>query len=361
MELEIFTQDQSNQWLFSSEKVFDGFKSLQVALNYYTYSTFELYVGLINEHIRMFVPETVIYMEGMYFYVDNAVVDDQSTAQLKVTGNSLRGKTADRVVLRNYNRSARPEQIAWDHLNNEVVNPSDSKRKIQYLQLATVPNLGTETIQYQNSYGTVSEELETLCTSYDFGIKESATSLGAPGNTMTIFKGRDVSDIVEFSDDYENLTKAGYQNNNYDESTTAIVFGEGEGSERQSVVVGGDKTGLQRKELYVDARDLQQSSDDGNLTDTQYKDILTDRGNAKLSERKRILTLTGEVPVSSKLFKLGVDYDLGDTVTVRSDLYNLKKESTITTIKKTYDEKGLFIEPVFGKESPTIYDVLGRS
>ncbi|EPI03293.1 hypothetical protein D920_00306 [Enterococcus faecalis 13-SD-W-01] len=361
MELEIFTQDTENQWLFESEKIFDGFKSLTVNLNYYTYSDFELFVGLRNEHIRMFIPETVIYMEGLYFYVDNATVDDQSTAQLKVTGKSLLGKANDRIVYRIYNKTARPEQIAWDHINNEMVNPSDAKRKIQYLKLDSVPNLGNASIQYQNSYGNVAEELETLCTSYDFGIKEVATGLGNPNNTLTIFRGKDVSDTVEFSDEYENLTKAGYQNNNFDESTTALVYGEGEGSARKSVVVNGDKTGLQRKELYVDARDLQQTAGDVTLTDAQYTDALKNRGTNKLAERKRILTLSGEVPTSSKLFKLGVDYNLGDTVSVKSNLYNLKKKSTITTIKKTYDSKGLFIEPVFGKETPTVFDILGRS
>ncbi|PQE63113.1 siphovirus ReqiPepy6 Gp37-like family protein [Enterococcus faecium] len=361
MELEIFTQDSNNQWLFESEKVFDGFKSLTVNLNYYTYSDFELYVGLKNEHIRMFVPDTVIYMEGLYFYVDNAVVDDQSTAQLKVTGKSLLGKSNDRIVYRIYNKTARPEQIVWDHLNAEVVNPSDTKRKIQYLKLDGTPNFGTASIQYQNSYGNVAEEIESLCTAYDFGIKEVAEQLGRPGNKLTIFRGEDVSDIVEFSDSYENLTKAGYQNNNFDESTTALVYGEGEGSARKSVVVNGEKTGLQRKELYVDARDLQQSSDEVTLTDSQYKSALTNRGTSKLAERKRILTLTGEIPTSSKLFKLGKDYNLGDTVSVKSELYNLKKKSTITTIKKTYDSKGLFVEPVFGKETPTIFDIIGRS
>ena len=360
MEIEVFSQDASNQWLFKSAKIFDGFKSLTVSLNYYTYSTFELFVGLTPENVRLFVPETVLYMEGLYFYVDNAKVDDASTAELKVSGKSLLGKTTDRIVLRNYTRNARPEQIAWDHISNEVVNPTDAKRKIQYLTIGAVSNLGTDVIQYQNSYGTVSEELETLCTSYDFGIRETAIDLEKPGNHIELFKGRDLSEIVEFSEDFENLTKAGYQNNSFDESTTAVVFGEGEGSARKSVTVNANLTGLERKELYVDARDIQQSTSDTNMTDAQYQAALTNRGKSKLSERKRILTLTGETPVTSKLFKLGEDYWLGDTVALHSTLYNLKKTSTITTIKKTYDSKGLFIEPIFGKESPTIYDILGR-
>lgn len=360
MELEIFTQDAKNQWHFVSEKVFDGFKSLSVALNYYTYSTFELFVGLTPENIRLFVPETVIYMEGLYFYVDSASVDDQATAQMKVSGKSLLGKATDRIIYRMYTKTASPEQIVWEHLNNEVIHPTDPKRKIHYLTLNPVSPLGNGSIRYQNSYGNVAEEVETLCTSYDFGIRETATRLGVPGNTLTLFKGRDISAQIEFSDAYENLTKVGYQNNNFDEASTAFVFGEGEGSERQQVIIGGNKSGLNRKEIYVDARDLQKTTDETTLTNAQYVEVLNNRGNNKLAERKRILTLNGEVPASSKLFKLGTDYDRGDSITIRSNLYNLKKTSTITTIKKTYDAKGLFIEPIFGKETPTIFDVLSR-
>lgn len=77
----------------------------------------------------MFVPDTVIYMEGLYFYVDAVVVDDQATAQIKVSGKSLLGKSLDRIVYRTYNKTAPPEQIVWEHLNNEVVNPFGCKKK----------------------------------------------------------------------------------------------------------------------------------------------------------------------------------------------------------------------------------------
>lgn len=361
MELEIFKQAENDQWTFQSVGVFDGFKSLTVTLNYYTYSTFELVVGLTPANIKYFIPETCIYMEGLYFYVDYAVVSDAATAELKVTGKSLLGKSLIRIVARNYAKNARPEQIVTDHLNNELVKPSDAKRQIKYLKLAETPNLGLGSTDYQNSYGIVAEEIETLCTSYDFGVREVATQLGNPGNTLTIYKGEDKSKIIEFSDDFENITKAGYQNNNFDESSTAYVYGEGEGAARKSVKVGDDKTGLDRKELYVDARDLQQKgSESGDMTDSQYTNALKTRGTQKLAERKRVLTLTGETPVSSKLFKLGEDYWLGDVVTIKSELFNLRKESTITSIKKTYDHTGLYIEPIFGKETPTVYDILGR-
>ena len=360
MEIEIFKQDLSDQWLYKSEKIFDGFKSLMVSLNFYTYSTFQLRVGLTPENIRLFVPETILYMEGLYFYVDSVKVADAKNAEMIISGNSLLGKSRDRIIYRNYAKSARAEQILWEHLNNELVNPSDVKRRINYLSLASVPNFGGASIQYQNSYGVVADEMETICTSFDFGVRESAVNLSTPGNKLEIYQGRDLTDVVEFSESFENLTKAGYQNNNFDESTTAIVFGEGEGSARQSVVVNPNLTGINRKELYVDARDLQQKTDSTSLTNEQYQSALVNRGKSKLSERKSILTLTGETPIGSKLFKFGVDYWLGDKVTIKSNLFNLKKQSVITTIKKTYDNKGLFIEPVFGKETPTIYDILGR-
>ncbi len=57
------------------------------------------------------------------------------------------------------------------------------------------------------------------------------------------------------------------------------------------MVVDDEKIGLQRKDLYVDARDLQQKSNDVTLTDAQYKEALINRGINKLAERKKIINI----------------------------------------------------------------------
>ena len=69
----------------------------------------------------------------------------------------------------------------------------------------------------------------------------------------------------------------------------AFVQGEGEGADGVSMVSGDDKLiGFDRKKLYVDARDLRVADADENgntieLTPNQYKQVLWNRGNDKLS------------------------------------------------------------------------------
>ncbi|MDT2742943.1 Gp37-like protein, partial [Lactococcus garvieae] len=166
--------------------------------------------------------------------------------------------------------------IIYDHLNNEVVNPSQANRKIQYLSIAAPAALSTTNVDYQNSYGVVSDEVDNLCSTYDIGIREVGTNLQTPHNKLEIVKGRDLSDIVEFNVDFDNLLSESYESSNFDEATMAWVFGEGEGTARINVKLNDTLSGLEREEIYIDARDIQKQTQDGNgkditLTDAQYK------------------------------------------------------------------------------------------
>ncbi|MEQ7060927.1 hypothetical protein ABQD70_10375, partial [Lactococcus petauri] len=86
-----------------------------------------------------------------------------------------RAKALKRIVYRIYHQTKKPEQIIYDHLNNEVVNPSQANRKIQYLSIAAPAALSTTNVDYQKSYGVVSDEVDNLCSTYDIGIREVGT------------------------------------------------------------------------------------------------------------------------------------------------------------------------------------------
>lgn len=90
----------------------------------------------------------------------------------------------------------------------------------------------------------------------------------------------------------------------------AYVLGEGEGSARVQVEV--DLTdGEERRELYVDARDLQKEVDGETLSDADYEAVLTQRGTEKLAETRLVefieATATGTVSVGDL-----VHYDSGE-------------------------------------------------
>lgn len=382
MDIEVFKRVGNSGFNFESAGILDTFKSLTANWRYYTYSEFSLTILLdelkeiISEDTEdatrrrniittLFTADNIININDVYFYIDRVICEDSTEGELVISGKSLRAKSLKRIIYRIYHQTKRPEQIIYDHLNNEVVNPSQTSRKISYLSIASPSTLSTSTVDYQNSYGVVSNEIDTLCSTYDIGIRETATNLKTPNNKLEIVKGRDLSNVVEFNVDFDNLLSESYESSNFDEATMAWVFGEGEGTARMNVKLNDNLAGLERDEIYVDARDIQKQTQDGNgkditLTDAQYKAALTSRGVEKLSEQVEVLTLNGDIDLESDLFVYGKDYQLGDRVRFSSKLFNLTKTSVLAGVDETWDSTGHHLSPLWDKESPTVFDIIKR-
>ncbi|HAI26588.1 MAG TPA: hypothetical protein DCM20_03240 [Lactococcus lactis] len=382
MDIEVFKRVGTSGFNFKSAGILDVFESLTVNWRYYTYSQFSLKILLEDVQkiifnnsdeiqrrkdilFSLFISDNILNINDVYFYIDRVVCDDSTKGEVVISGKSLRAKSLKRIVYRIYHQTKKPEQIIYDHLNNEVVNPSQASRKIQYLSIETPASLSTTNVDYQNSYGVVSDEVDNLCSTYDIGIRETATNLQSPHNKLEIIKGRDLSDVVEFNVDFDNLLSESYESSNFDEATMAWVFGEGEGTARMNVKLNDNLAGLERDEIYVDARDIQKQTQDGNgkditLTDAQYKAALTSRGVEKLSEQVEVLTLNGDIDLESDLFVYGKDYQLGDRVRFTSKLFNLTKTSVLAGIDETWDNTGHHMSPLWDKESPTVFDIIKR-
>lgn len=313
---------------------------------------------LSQKHIDNLRPETTLFIDGIFYFIDD--VDGQDY-DLMVRGKSLMAKSEKRVIDTNYNRQARPEVIGHDLLNRFVVNPTVSGQRVKFLSLASVANLRTPSIRYQNSYGFVMESIEELCTTYGFGFIEVPNDIYNPSSLITFKAVDDVSDVVEFSVGNENLLSESYKNNNFDESNVAIVLGEGEGAERRRVVVNNHIVGLERKELYVDARDIQSEVDDVKMSNAEYDALLRERGLAKLAERNKVLALESEINTRGKLFIYGKDYGLGSRVSVKSSKYLLEYKAIIESVTKTWDSTGHYIDPQFGDRTPNVIEMLKRS
>ncbi|WP_288624821.1 siphovirus ReqiPepy6 Gp37-like family protein [uncultured Lactococcus sp.] len=382
MDIEVFKRVGTSGFNFKSAGILDVFESLTVNWRYYTYSQFSLKILLEDvqkiifnnsEEIQrrkdilfsLFISDNILNINDVYFYIDRVVCDDSTKGEVVISGKSLRAKSLKRIVYRVYHQTKRPEQIIYDHLNNEMVNPSQASRKIQYLSITSPGTLSTSTVDYQNSYGVVCDEVDALCSTYDIGIRETATNLQNPHNKLEIVKGKDLSDVVEFNVDFDNLLSESYESSNFDEATMAWVFGEGDGSARLNVKLNDNLAGLEREEIYVDARDIQKQTQDGSgkditLTDSQYKAALTSRGIEKLAEQVEVLTLNGDIDLESNLFVYGKDYQIGDRVRFTSKLFNLTKTSVLAGIDETWDSTGHHMSPLWDKESPTVFDIIKR-
>lgn len=155
---------------------------------------------------------------------------------------------------------------------------------------------------------------------------------------------------VLFSDEFRNIVNPKYELNTTGYANYAYVAGQGEGSAR--VIVTVDQTGGEpRRELWVDARDLQQA--DGQ-TDADYRAQLIQRGTEKLAEAARVENFSAAA-VDTANFAYLTDWDLGDIVSFEK--WGIRIDQRITEVEEV-DEGGVMtITPVCGNPLPETLDL----
>lgn len=155
---------------------------------------------------------------------------------------------------------------------------------------------------------------------------------------------------VLFSDEFRNITGPEYALNTTGYANYAYVAGEGEGSAR--VIVEVDRTdGEPRRELWVDARDLQQGED---MTDDQYREQLRQRGFEKLAEATKAESFSASA-VDTENFRYLADWDLGDVVSF--ERWGRRLDQRITEVEEVYEGGVETITPVCGTPLPETLDL----
>ena len=120
-------------------------------------------------------------------------------------------------------------------------------------------------------------------------------------------------------------------------------------------------TGLQRRELYIDARDLQSDSDPDNpLTPEEYAAVLTARGREKLAEHRLVKSFSTVVRTLNPTYKYKEDFFLGDTITVIDDRLGVSVDAVVCGVEQSASDSGESIQFTFGYEQPTIGKLLKR-
>ena len=151
-----------------------------------------------------------------------------------------------------------------------------------------------------------------------------------------------VNNRVIFSEAYNNLNNFSYRENDQLYKNVLYVGGSGEGSSRVIVQIG-DVSGLDRRELFVDARDLTKE----NLTDAAYREKLIQRGTEKQEDYQMSEAVECDTGADIN-YHYKTNYDLGDVVTVKKKSFGITVDFRITEIKEIYERGSVKIAPVFG-------------
>lgn len=336
---------------------------------YNGYAQFELWAPITPDNAALLKKKNIIWCGGenaAVIEIVKATVDDKGEKIYDIKGRTLEKYLTERMINGTYSGSGYASTLMYDMVDKNAIHPSNANRKIPYLVNAVDKQVGNEISQYQKTGGALYDALYQMASESDIGF----SVLFDPRNKRLVFevrKGADRTqdndegnDPVVFSTELEDILSSEYYGNIQDEKNVALVQGEDKGEARKSVLVGKvDAYGFDRKELYVDARDLQSEvfNADGTstpLTPAQYLEVLTQRGNEKLSECEIIETFEAQIRQFGDIqYEFGVDYVKGDKVTVIDEQLGVIVSARITNVEEQYDEEYNLVL-TFGYSYPTL-------
>ena len=169
----------------------------------------------------------------------------------------------------------------------------------------------------QISNKSILELCTTMCQSGDVGFR----AIRGPGNILVEFYKPEPDPNLVLSEKFGSLILKSLTLSTGNLKNYAIVLGQGE--EENRVRVDADLTGgTDRRELIVDARDLQM--EDGEAEDS-YRQRLRARGIKQLLSRTRTWECAF-VPIARDF---GTRYDLGDILTVPLPEYGMRLQARV--------------------------------
>lgn len=360
MELRVFNRDIEFLGILRNVNVFRRKRKYSEAAEY------ELRCQL-NEHNRELLKEDNIIIdwredkdefEGCEIKTIAADIDSKCKI-VSVKGFGLAIYLKRRIIEGTENINTDVFSAVFNLVDKNCINPANSLRKIDRLVLGNKPYT-EEKFQMQVSNKNLYETVCSIARTYEIGFDV----LINPFTKQFIFKvykgldrsiGQSENDRAIFDVAFDNVEEEHYERDKENYRNMVYIAGEGVGAGRTILTINDSASGLDRHELFVDARDLQSDTGDESLTDEQYNNVLIERGKAKLSDYKLTESFDGKIKITGTL-EYGVDYNLGDIVTRQSEDIGVLVNTRITEIEEVYEGDKITIAPTFGYGAPGLVE-----
>lgn len=343
------------------------FRTLIWVRRYEKLGYFELYVS------RDFFE---VLNSGKYLYRNDAdelgVIDEVNYAQDENGGREAYAKgnfaeilLADRVIASTVTLNGNIEIAMRQLVMQAAITPADRDRAIRHLRLGELSGI-SGTLDIQATGDNLSEKLYEIGNTQEVSHRVRYDYL-TNDLAFEVWQGKDRRDSQDvnswaiFSNSFYNIRNVVYNRNSSSYKNFAYVAGAGEGSDRVIVTVDLMQTGEERKELWVDARDLQQDDGNGNkISLTVYQEQLMQRGLEKLAEYRKVETVNSGIdPNANLIYKK--DFDLGDYCTYINTEIGIATDKRITEIMETYEGGAMKIAVTFGTdEVSTVQQLIRR-
>lgn len=340
--------------VFESIAVIDTYESMIWTDRYNAYGDFEIYFAMDESLLEYIKEDYYLWLkESDHSMIIEDIKIDADTEEgnrLIVTGRSLESILERRIIWGQRVFSGNLQNAIQMMLNENIISPSVADRKIANFVFvpSTDSKITSLTIDNQYTGDDLYTVIKGLCEENNIGFKIVLTDDNQ--FAFSLYAGADRSydqtenPYVVFSPNFENIINSNYFSSKAGYRNVTLVAGEGEGASRKTTVVGS-ASGLDRRELFTDARDISSDTEDGTLSDAEYIAQLRTKGLKNLADHMITTAFEGEVEVT-RLFKYGEDFFIGDIVQIVNE-YGNENSAYISELIISNSDEGLSIYPTF--------------
>lgn len=348
MELQVLNRN------FQTIYFLDTFESLIWVDKMYEPGTFELYTPVTPEILQYIRPDNYLInpeSEKVMIVEDFTIeADSENGDHIKIIGRSLESILERRIVWKQTMIDGKLQAGIKKLINENIISPTKATggtdRQIDNFIFKESSDERITELKMCNEYtgDNLLDVIQKLCQSNKIGFKITLNKENQ--FVFELYAGVDrsykqsLSPYVIFSPSFDNVENSNYLEAHSNFRNVALVAGEGEGSARKTSIVGLS-TGIFRKELFVDARDLQSKTVG---TAKKYTAALNQRGLDKLAENKTKREFDMKCDVSQYIY--GEDFMIGDIVQVANE-YGIEAPSRITEFTWSNTTSGVSAYPTF--------------
>lgn len=350
------------------EAVCDSFSSLLWDIEYYQCGQFEIYIAANPRNLAIFQIGKIVGKDDdkTHFGIIETVsleTDAENGDYLTVTGRFLMSILSRRII---YPTLSFTTKISYGDMLQKAVRQNcliSGSRLIPGLQIGdTFGSCWEQTARLQVSYANLMDWIYKICEliggTANIRLQETTVNSGQYKMIFELSEGIDRSIFQEenphlvFSDSYNNLLNFAYSADSSAYTNTAYILGCGEGDARKRTIFFHDNEpqNLDRFEFYVDAKDIQQETQNNGKTvqisDEEYLELLQEKGAENLIP----ITKTSEstIAVDGRQYQYNKDYFVGDYVTVQHERFGLSQPKIqLVGMVESFDQNGRGLTPTF--------------
>lgn len=370
--------------------IIDTAKSVIWQVNYYSVGTFEIYVEA-NEHNISLLKEdnyvTRIDRDESGIIDKIEITNDQHDGLMIVASGSFCKSILNRRIVYEATLTGSGMQYYWTCnsailrgnvetavrglIEANAINATDPNRNIPEIFWTADDITGlSETIVIDADADTEESAEKQVTYKYLCDYTDSVLKEYGLGAKMwldrdrlqfryKVFKGVDRSrdnttgeQPLIFSQDFDNLNSSNYMLDKSSYKTTALIGGEGEGTERKCAFSYAWIAGLDRRETFVDASSISSTYKEGeeekSYTVEQYRKMLEAQGRQAIAAAQKIETFDGELDLTNSEYRYINDYNIGDIITIEDKQIGKYVNARILSVTEVQDDDGYKIDIEYG-------------